>query len=155
MFCSIGYIWWPYAFLISADPCMTFDPSNALYSSQGFFLTNMVANWPQTDPCMTFDPSNALHFGQVFFWPNLVPIGHFWTIWPLVDPRWHLDDLWPQQWVTLWSRVVPTKFGGHRIFLSNLTSGWPQMTSAWPLTSNALRSGQGFFPLNLVPIGHS
>ena len=28
-------------------------------------------------PCMTFDPSNALHSGQGFFVPNLVAIEHF------------------------------------------------------------------------------
>ena len=47
---------------------------------------------------------------------------------PLVDPRWPLCDLWPKQYVTLWSGVLHTKFGGHRAFLSNLTS----VTSAWP-----------------------
>ena len=93
-----------------------------------------------------------------------------------------------------WSGILPTKFGGHRALLSNLTPGWPRMTPAWPLTpamhyalvrgsshkiwwpkdvakqidpyltpadpymtfdpNNALRSGQGFFPPNLVAIGH-
>ena len=38
------------------------------------------------------------------------------------------------QWVTLWSGVLPTKFGGYTAFLSNLTSGWPWLTRAWPLT---------------------
>ena len=28
------------------------------------------------DPCMTFDPSNALRSGQGFFLPNLVALGH-------------------------------------------------------------------------------
>ena len=93
-----------------------------------------------------------------------------------------------------WSGILPTKFGGHRALLSNLTPGWPRMTPTWPLTpamhyalvrgsshkiwwpkdiakqidpystpadpymtfdpNNALRSGQGFFPPNLVAIGH-
>ena len=30
-----------------------------------------------SDPCMTFDPSNALCFGQGLFLPNLMAIGHF------------------------------------------------------------------------------
>ena len=34
---------------------------------------------------MTFDPSNALRSGQGFYSPNLVAIGHSWTIWPLDD----------------------------------------------------------------------
>ena len=86
------------------------------------------------DPCMTFDPSNALHSGQGFFPPNVVAIGHCWANWPLLDPSWPLHDLWPQQCITLWSEILPTKFGGHRAFLSNLTPGWPQMTPTWPLT---------------------
>ena len=68
------------------------------------------------------------------FLPNLVATGHFWRIWPLVDPDWPLHHLWPQQWVTLWSGLLPTKFGGYTAFLSNLTSGWPWQTPAWPLT---------------------
>ena len=131
MLCSIGYIWWPYAFL-----------------------------------------SNCL----------------------LVDPSWPLHDLWPHRCIALWSGVLSAKFGGHRAFLRNVTSGWPQLTPAWPLTpaisytlisgssyqiwwqynisnkfdhwltladpcmtsdpSNALRSGQGFSPPNLVAVGH-
>ena len=30
--------------------------------------------------------------------------------------------------------VLPTKFGSHRVFLSNLTSSWPRLMSAWQLT---------------------
>ena len=66
-----------------------------------------------------------MYFGQRFFLQNLVAIGHFWAIWPLVDPRWPLLDRWPQQYITLWPGVLSTKSGGHRAFLSNLTSGWP------------------------------
>ena len=74
------------------DPCMTFSPTNALHSSQGFFLPNMPAIghswviWPLADPrqpCVTFD--NALDFGQGLFLPNLVVIGHFCLP----------NDLWP------------------------------------------------------------
>ena len=63
------------------DPCMTFDPGNALHLSQGFFLPNLVAiGIPEqfnpwltlVDPCMTFDPGNALHFSQGFLISNLV-----------------------------------------------------------------------------------
>ena len=81
--------------------------------------------------------------------------GHFLALWPLVDPGWPLHDLWPQQCSTLWSGVLPIKFGCHRAFLSNLTSvdpSWP-LHDLWP--SNALCSGQGFFLPNLLAIGHS
>ena len=85
---------------------------------------------------MTFDPSNVLHFGQGFFLSYLVARGHFYAIWPLVDPGWSLHVLWPQQCIILWSGVVPTKFGSHNSFLSNLTSGsgWPHwlLHDLWP-----------------------
>ena len=32
------------------------------------------------DLCMTFDPSNAFYSGQRFFLPNLVAIGHLQAI---------------------------------------------------------------------------
>ena len=94
----------------------------------------------KADPCMTFDPGNALHFGLVFFLPNLVAIGHFQAIWPLVDPGWTWHDLWPHQCISLWSGVLSTKFGGHRAFLSNLTSGWPGH-DLWPQQCITLWSG--------------
>ena len=72
------------------------------------------------DPCMTFDATNALHPGQGFFLPNLVAIGHSWAIWPLVDPALPLRDPRPQQCITLLSRVFPTKFGSHRAFLRQI-----------------------------------
>ena len=49
MLCSIGYIWWPYAFkqfdlwLTTYYRGMTFKPSNVLHSGQGFLLPNLVA----------------------------------------------------------------------------------------------------------------
>ena len=81
------------------------------------------------DPYMTFDPSNELHFDQGFFQLNLVAVKHFWAIWPLVDPGWPLHDHWPQQFIMLWSGVLPNKFGGHRTLLSK----WPLLDSSWPL----------------------
>ena len=99
------------------------------------------------DPCKTFDPTNALHSGLGFFLQNLVATGHFQVISHLVDPGWPLHDFWPQQWVTHWPGVLPTKFGGHRAFLSNLTSARPWLTPAWPLTpamSYALIRGSSY-----------
>ena len=63
------------------------------------------------------NPSNALHSGQEFFLSNLVDIGHYLAIWPLVDPGLPQRDFWPQQCITLWSGVLPTKFGSHKAFL--------------------------------------
>ena len=111
MLCSIGYIWWPYAFLSNCPlvnpllPCMTFKSSDVLHSGQRFLLPNLVAIgdfqviWPLVDsnwPCMTFDPSNALYSGRGFFLPNLVAIWHFKANWHLDDSGCPLHDLWPQ-----------------------------------------------------------
>ena len=104
-------IWWQYGISKDFDLCLTLD-----------------------DPCMTFDPSNALRSGQEFFPPNLVAIGHCYANWPLLDPGWPLHDLWPQQCITLWSGILTIKFGGHRALLSKLTPTWPQLTphDIWP-----------------------
>ena len=47
---SSQQIWWPYGiskqldqWLSPDDPCMIFDPSNAVHSGQGLFSTNLVA----------------------------------------------------------------------------------------------------------------
>ena len=53
---------------------------------------------------MTFDCSNALCSGQGFFLPNLVAIGHFWAIWPLIDPRGHSPE---KRGAGMWSRKTP------------------------------------------------
>ena len=108
---SSHQIWWPYGISKQFEPWLTL-----------------------ADPCMTFDPSNALHSGQGFFPPNLVTIGHCEARWPLLDLSWPLHDLWPQQCITLWSGVLSTKFGGHRALLSKLTPTWRQLTFTWPLT---------------------
>ena len=90
---------------------------------------------------MTFDPNNALCFGQEFFPPNLVAIEHFLAIWPLVDPRWLLHDLWPQQCTALWSGVLLTKFGSHRAFLRQIDP-WMTLNPRWGRFEN--------MPTNLV-----
>ena len=92
-----------------------------------FFFFNL--SWHGITPCMNFDPSNALRSGQVIFQSNFVALEHSKQI----DLSWPLHDSWPQQCITLWSRVFPTKFGGLKVFLSYLTrSGWPRMTLVWP-----------------------
>ena len=50
---SSHQIWWPLGIAKQLDPYLT-----------------------PADPCMTFDPSNAVRSGQGFFPPNLVTIGH-------------------------------------------------------------------------------
>ena len=108
----------------------------------------MTPVWPLT---------SAMHDTLVngSFLQNLVAIGHFWAIWPLVDPGWHLLDIWSHQCAVLYSGLLPTKSDGHRAFLSNLTSGFPQLTPAWHLTS-AMHDTlvNGSFLQNLVAIGH-
>ena len=94
---SSHQIWWPWGIARQIDPYLT-----------------------PTDLYMTFDPSNALRFGQEFFPPNLVAIGHLLAFWTLVDPRWPLHDLWPQQCTTLWPGFPLTKFGSHRVFLRQI-----------------------------------
>ena len=69
----------------------------------------------------------------------------------LPDPSWPLHDLWTQQRITLWSRILPTKFGGHRSFLSNWPLVDPSMTSD---PQQCIMLWSGFFPPTLVAIGH-
>ena len=79
---------------------MTFDPSNALHSGQGFFPPNLVtighfwANWPYltpADPFVTFDPSNALRFirnsSHQIWWPQVNP-KQLTPGWPQLTPAW-------------------------------------------------------------------
>ena len=65
--------------------------------------------------------------------------------WPQLTPAWSLTH----RCITLWSGVLSAKFGNHRAFLKNLTSGWPWLTlhDRWP--SNELHFDQGFFLPNL------
>ena len=93
-------------------------------------LSKLTPTWPQLDPNMTFDPNNALCFGQGFFPPNEVAIEHFLAIWLLVDPRWPLHDLWPQQCTALWSGVLLTKFGSHRAFVRQIDP-WMTFNPKW------------------------
>ena len=135
--------------LSNVCPCvyynsMTFDPSNALHSGQGFFPPNLVAighfnfkqidpTWPQLTPSWPLTP--AMHYALSGILPTKFG-GHrsFLSNWPLVDPSWPLHDLWPQQCIMLWSGILATKFGGHKALLSKLTPTWPQLTPTWPLT---------------------
>ena len=130
MLCSIGYIWWPYAFLSNcllvapADPCMTFDPLMHYTLVWGSFcqiwrpqgISKEFDLWlTLADPCMTSDPAMSY---------TLIK-GSSYQIW------------WP--------------YGISKQFDLWLTLADPCMTFD---PNNALRSGQGFFPPNLVAIGH-
>ena len=107
MLCSISFIRWPYAF---------------------------ISYFTQLTLARSLTPS--MHYTLVWgpFYQSLVATGHFKGIWPLVDLGWPVHDLWPQQYITLWSWVLPTKFGGHRAFLSNLTlvDPWWPLHDLWP-----------------------
>ena len=75
-----------------------------------------------------------MHSAQRLFRPNWVVVLHF---------SWHIDLLLTRYdpcvtCMTLWSGTRLIKFGTHRIFTRGLTSGWPEMTSGWPLTSDML-----------------
>ena len=119
---SCYQIWWPLGIynqfdlsLTLADPYMTFDPSNAFYSGQGFFLPNLVAIGH------LHEPSNALWSGV----PCTKFGSHRECLCNLtsVDPGWPLHDLWPQQCIILWSGIRSTRCVSHRAFLGNLISG--------------------------------
>ena len=144
--------------------CMTFKPSDALHSGLGFLSTKLVATghfkgmWPLGDPGLTpawpLTPamSYTLIRGSLYqiWWPY--GISKPFALWlTQADP---LHDRWPQQCITVWSGVLPTKCGGHRALLSKLTPTWPQLTLHNLNPSNALHYGQGFFPPNLVAVGH-
>ena len=123
---------------------MTFDPSNELRSGQGFLptkfgghrelLSKLTPTWPQLIPSWLLTP--AMHYTLVRDSSNQIwwPYGISKPIWPLVDPKWPLHDLWPKKFIKLGSGVLPTKFGGHRALLSELTPTWPHLTPTWPLT---------------------
>ena len=110
------------------------------------------------DPCMTFDPSNELHFDQGYFLPNLVAIWHFKSIWHLVDPGWRTPawHLTPSMHYTLvrgsshqicWQKGIAKQIDPY------LTPADPYMAFD-PSNALGLRYGQGFFPPNLVAMGH-
>ena len=95
------------------------------------FLSNLTSGLPRLTPSRPLTPS--MHYTLACF---LFPCQIWWPqgILRYLTSGWPLHDLWPQQWVTLWSGVLPTKLGGNTAFLMHLTSGWPRLTSAWPLT---------------------
>ena len=164
---SFYIIWCPYGiskpfdlWLTSADPCMTFDPSNALHSSQGFFPPNLVAvghcwaNWPLLDPRWPLHdpwPQQCISLCSGVLPTKFGDHRALLSKLTLLDPSWPLHDLWPQQCITLWSGILPTKFGGHRAFLSNLTPGWPQMTPTWLLTPKCTTLWSGVLLTKVTP----
>ena len=122
-------------------------PFYQIWWSQGIFKEFDLWLTP-ADPCMTFDPSNELHFDQGFFLPNLgsggIEKSHSckWAKWIQWHALPHIQQSTQQRnkgyYPNLhgWDFSIPPspKFGGHTSFLSNLTSSWPWLTPAWPLT---------------------
>ena len=107
----------------------------------------VTADFKQIDHCLPrmapawLLTSKVLRSGQGGFPPNLVAIRHSWANWLQIDHIWPLHDFWPQQSITLWSEILPAKFGGHRAFLSKfIDPGW-DMHDLWPQQSITLWSG--------------
>ena len=130
MLCSIGYIRWPSAFLSN---CLLVDPS-----------------WP----LMTFDPS--MHYTLVWgsfcqiWWPQ--GISKEFDLWlTLADPCMTSDPAISYTLIKGSSYQIWWPYGISKQFDLWLTPADPCMTFD---PSNTLRSGQGFFPPNLVAIGH-
>ena len=129
---------------------LTFPPSNALGSGQGFFWPNLAtvrhseAIWRLTpnDTCKTFDRSNVLCPGKGLIRPNLVATGHSWAMWPLIDPRWPYMTCDP-------SNVLHSSHGFSRpnlVPIGHSYGIWPQVDPGWPLRDLWLQhSSQGFF----------
>ena len=97
-------------------------------------LSKLTPDWPQLTLSWPLTP--AMHYTLVrdsshqIWWPQGIS--------KQFDPWLTLDDpcmiFGPQRCITLWSGVLPIKFGGHRALLSRLTPTWPQLTPSWPLT---------------------
>ena len=80
-----------------------------------------------------------LHNTLFKHWLHLMALGISKQLpsgWPLITPGSHIAFLILDPINALHSGLgsfLPI-FGGHRAFLRNLTSGWPWLTRAWPLT---------------------
>ena len=122
---------------MTLTPAMHFalvkDSSHQIWQPYAF-LSYFTSGWPQLTLARSLTPSMRYTLVWGPFHQYSVATGHSYGIWPLVDLGWPVHVLWPQQCITLWSWVLPTKFGGHRALLSQLTPTWPQLTPSWPLT---------------------
>ena len=100
-------------------------------------------------PCMTFKPSDALHSGLGFFsyqswWPQgIVKVFDLTPAWPLT-PAMSYTLIRGSSYQIWWPYSISKPFDLW------LNPDDPCMTFD---ASNALHSGQGFFPPNLVAIG--
>ena len=74
--------------------------------------------------------TQAMHYALLrgsfyqIWWPRGIP--KQFDLWLTLGDHSMTVDL--RNAFTLWSAVLPTKFGSHRAFLSNLTFGWIQVT---------------------------
>ena len=122
------------------------------------FSKQLPSEWPLITPAWPLNP--AMHYTLVwgFCLPNLVATGHFKGIWPLVDPG--LTPAWPLTPAMSYTLIrgsfyqIWWPYGIFKPFDLWLTPADPCMTPADPCMtfdpSNALHSGQGFFPPNVV-----
>ena len=115
--------------------------------------SKFTPTWPQLTPVWPLTP--AMHYalvrssfhqicsaalatfnGLVHFYTYRAFLRNLTSDLPQLTPAWPLTPAMS----TLWSGDLPTKFGGHRAFLCNLTPGWP-LHDLWPRQCIALWSG--------------
>ena len=148
---SSHQIWQPWAFLRQIDPWMTFDPRWGPFENMP---TNLVGPSPTPMPsfssirrsmakCIaghTYTHTHT-HTHRVWYFNN-----YFWLTpaWPLTLSM-HYTLVWGPFYQIWWPQGISKEFD------LCLTLADPCMTFD-PV--NALRSGQGFIPPNLVAIGH-
>ena len=96
------------------------------------FLRNLPSGWPRLTPVWPLTPamSYTLIRGSScqIWWPYSISKLFVPYLTP-ADPFMTFD---PSQCITLWSYILPTKYGGHGAFLTlTLTPGWP-LYNLWP-----------------------
>ena len=151
MLCRIGYIWWPCAFLSNY---MLVDPLLPLVTIWHFCLSNFTLGWPKLSPARLLTPSmhctlvwGPFHqiCGHRAFLRNLT------SGWPQLTPAWPSTPAMTYTLIRGSSYQIEWPYSISKQFDLWLTLADPCMTFD---PNNALRSGQGFFPPNLVAIGH-
>ena len=115
--------------------------------------SSFIACWPQLTPAWFMKPAMLYTLVRGSSYKTCQPwdILEQFDVW-LIQMT-YVYDLSPHQCATHIGPTLPTKFGGHMGFLSNLTSGW-SLHVLW-FQHCALHSGEGFFPPKLVAIGQS
>ena len=147
MLCSIGCIWWPPCIckqLPSGWPLIT--PSRHMA-----FLSNFTLDWPKLTPARPH--CIALWSGVLStkFGGHMAFLGNLTSSWPWLTLACPLDSAIHCALVRGSSHQIWWPVGIAKQIDPYLTPADPFITFD---PSNALRSGQGFFPPNLVATGH-